>query len=95
MAAAKGHPKAGGRQKGTPNKSVSELRQIFGILILDNQDNIQAWLTKLAARNPGKAIELLVKMAELLVPKPVAEGEKSPELDWYAEQAKKMMAKVG
>jgi len=93
MAAPLGHKKAGGRQKGTTNKSISDLRSIFSTLLINNEGNMQTWIDKLAQRNPGKALEIITKMADYLIPKPIQEGEKSPELDWYAEQARKMMEK--
>ena len=94
MAKPLGSPKVGGRKKGTPNKSTSELRETFNTLINNNLDNIQEWLEKCAKRNPGKALDVLTRMAELIMPKPIAEADQPKQNDWYAEKAKELMKKV-
>ncbi len=72
MAARKGTrpPNAGkGRRKGVPNKTTSVARNAFNDLLEDNIENAQTWLDRVAQKNPGYALELLLQLAEYCVPK--------------------------
>jgi hypothetical protein len=61
--------KTGGRQKGTPNKVTQEFRETVKQLLDENRDNVAAWLAKVADEDPGKALDLLAKLAEFAAPK--------------------------
>ena len=61
--------KTGGRQKGTPNKTTKEVRELFHGIIEENIPNINKWIGQIAKENPSKALELLLKMSEFVVPK--------------------------
>lgn len=61
--------KFGGRKKGTPNKSTKETREAFKKVLNDNLDNLDVWLNKVAYKNPEKAINILLKIAEFIIPK--------------------------
>lgn len=65
----KGQPKIAGRKKGTPNKSTTEMRQALTDLAARNIDNVERWLTRVSKRDPDKAIELLLKLNEYVMPK--------------------------
>ena len=58
--------KTGGREIGTPNKVTKELRLFFKELLDQNQQQIENDLKEL---KPKDRIELLIKMAEFVVPK--------------------------
>jgi hypothetical protein len=70
----KGLPKTGGRAKGTPNKVTQEFRQTVCKLLETNAENVGRWLEQVAngygrgknrvPRDPGKALDLLAKLAE-------------------------------
>lgn len=70
-------PKTGGRQPGSPNKVTREFRETVRMLLDDNRDNVGRWLTLVAegdgtdkgAPDPGKALDLLSKLAEFAAPK--------------------------
>lgn len=70
-------PKSGGRTKGTPNKVTVEFRETVRQLLESNAENMGRWLTLVAegdgtdkgAPDPGKALDLLAKLAEFAAPK--------------------------
>ncbi len=74
--AGKGRPKTGGRAKGTTNKVTAEFRETVRLLLEDNSANVGLWLAKVAdgdgdsvKPDPGKALDLLAKLAEFAAPK--------------------------
>lgn len=64
----KGNQLAGSR-KGVPNKTTAEIRNAFQLLIEDNLDNMKVWLSDVAQEDPERALEIMLKMAEYIVPK--------------------------
>ena len=56
-------------RKGIPNKTTQEIRDAFQMLIEDNQENLQTWLTETAIDEPARALEIILKMSEFIVPK--------------------------
>ena len=69
--------KTGGRKKGTQNKVTREFRETVTRLLEDNADNVGTWLRQVAdgvpdqdvKPDPGKALDLLSKLAEYAAPK--------------------------
>jgi LytS/YehU family sensor histidine kinase len=64
-----GQEKKGGRAKGTPNKSTAEIRDAYQKLVESNLTNMTEWLTLVAAENPEKAMDLMLKLSEYMIPK--------------------------
>ena len=66
-----GHPKLvrDGRKKGTPNKSTQTFRDTISKLLEDNSKNVGVWLERVAEHDPGKALDLMAKLAEYAAPK--------------------------
>ena len=58
-----------GRPKGKPNKTTAEIREAYQKLVEDNLTNMTEWLTEVAAENPEKAMELMLKLSEYMIPK--------------------------
>jgi hypothetical protein len=66
-----------GRKPGVPNKLTTEFRDTVRRLLEDNADNMARWLTLVAEGDgsehskpdPGKALDLLTKLAEFAAPK--------------------------
>ena len=48
---------------------VQEIREAFQLLIENNQDKMQLWLTETAMEEPARALEIILKMSEYIVPK--------------------------
>ena len=61
--------KYGGRQKGTANKATARLREAFPDLLEGNIGRLQELLDNVAEKNPQKALELLLKLSEFVLPK--------------------------
>lgn len=62
----------GGRnssRKGIPNKTTAEIREGFQLLVENNLDKIEIWLDKVAQENPLKALEIIHKFGEYILPK--------------------------
>lgn len=70
-------PAAGkGRPKGAVNKATREFRETVTRLLEDNSENVGKWLLAVAdgggdpdKADPGKALDLLAKLAEFAAPK--------------------------
>ena len=58
-----------GRAKGKPNKTTKEIREAYQKLVEDNLTNMTKWLTEVAAENPEKAMDLMLKLSEYMIPK--------------------------
>jgi len=56
-------------RKGVPNKTTQEIRDAFQLLIENNQDKMQLWLNETAIEEPARALEIILKMSEYIVPK--------------------------
>ena len=70
-------PGSGGSRKGIPNKLTADFRATVQKLLDDNADNVGRWLTLVAEGDgtdggkpdPGKALDMLAKLAEYAAPK--------------------------
>lgn len=58
-----------GRPKGSQNGYTKDIKEAFGKLLGDNLDNFNIWLAQVAADDPAKALDLVVKISERFVPK--------------------------
>jgi len=61
--------KFGGRKKGTPNKTTKEIKEAFELIVDNNLNNIDEWIKNIADDNPEKAINIILKFAEYVLPK--------------------------
>ena len=64
-----GQEKKGGRAKGTPNKSTAEIRDAYQKLVESNLTNMTEWLKQVADQNPERAMDLMLKLSEYMIPK--------------------------
>ena len=64
-----GHKKVGGRAKGQTNKTTAEIRDAYQRLVEDNLTNMTEWLKQVADQNPERAMDLMLKLSEYMIPK--------------------------
>lgn len=58
-----------GRPQGAKDKVQKDIKQAYQSLVEGNLSNIESWLNEVAVKDPGKAIELLLKLSEFILPK--------------------------
>jgi len=58
--------KYGGRQKNTPNKLTSELRNLVKIIVSNQLENVESDLKKI---KPHQRLELIIKLMNFIIPK--------------------------
>jgi hypothetical protein len=69
-AAKKKPPAAGkGRVKGKPNKVTGSVREMFAAFVEGNVPKVQGLFDRVAKKNPIKALEIMVRFAEFVVPR--------------------------
>lgn len=61
--------KTGGREKGTPNKLTSEIRDVYKELLEKNLNNIDVWLKEISKDHPDKALNFIIRLSEFVIPK--------------------------
>jgi hypothetical protein len=71
--------KTGGRHKGIPNKATADARAAFSQFVDGNAPRAQELWERVAKEDPARALELLAKVAEFVLPK-LARTELSGEL---------------
>lgn len=71
--------KTGGRQKGTPNKNTSEIKDCFEQLLKKNISKLDQWIDAIAIKDPAKALDIYIKISEFILPK-LARKEYSQEV---------------
>jgi hypothetical protein len=62
-----GNPK--GRKKGTLNKNTKQIREAYQKLTEENLDNMNLWLMQTASEDPAKAMDLMLRLSEYIIPK--------------------------
>jgi len=58
-----------GRPKGTKDRVSMQVQEAFAFLVADNLPKFQKWIDKVAEEKPEKAVELMLKIAEYVIPK--------------------------
>ncbi len=58
-----------GRKKGVPNRVTSDIKEAYRLLVESNLSNMQGWLNEIAAKDPARAINILIELTEYVVPK--------------------------
>lgn len=58
-----------GRKKGIPNKTTKQVREAYQRLTEANLDNMSIWLSQIASEDPAKAMDLMLRLSEYIIPK--------------------------
>ena len=58
-----------GKKPGTKNKTTIAVREAYQKLTEDNLDNMTIWLASIAADDPAKAMDLMLRLSEYIIPK--------------------------
>ena len=69
-----------GRKPGSKDKVQTDIKEAFQSLVENNLSNIETWLNEVAAENPAKALDFMLRLSEFIVPKQKAVEFKEPAL---------------
>ena len=58
-----------GRPSGAKDKIQSDIKESFQQLVEGNLLNIETWLKEVATKDPSKAIDLIIRLSEFILPK--------------------------
>lgn len=63
--------KAGAKstRSGVPNKTTSEIRDAFQKLVECKLPEMETWISRLAEKDPGKALDVLIRLGDFIIPK--------------------------
>ena len=64
----KGDPRINREGRFGPNHSTKRIKEAFAMLVEQNLDNLNIWLADIAADDPAKAMDLIIKLSERFVP---------------------------
>jgi len=64
----KNDPRINRKGRTTPNKSTKMMKEAFAMLVENNLPNMTIWLAQIAAEDPAKAMDLVIKLSERFVP---------------------------
>src|SRR5689334_11683058 len=64
-----GRKTGGGSRKGLPNKATKDARAAMALLLDANLPKLQAWLDSIAEKDPAKAFDMTLRLAEFCIPK--------------------------
>lgn len=58
-----------GRKPGSKNKNTVAIRNAYQNLVEMNLENMSTWIQQVAADSPEKAVDLMIKLSEYVIPK--------------------------
>ncbi len=58
-----------GKKPGTVNKTTKHIREAYQKLTEDNLENMSLWLAQIAADDPAKAMDTMIRLSEYILPK--------------------------
>lgn len=59
-----------GRPKGVPNKITAQMRDTMREVVSGNASKVQGLFDRIADEDPARAVELWIRMASFVIPKP-------------------------
>lgn len=58
-----------GRPKGSKNRVTQEIREAYQRLAESNLENMSTWVAQVAQEDPAKAMDIMIKLSEYIIPK--------------------------
>jgi hypothetical protein len=58
-----------GRKPGSQNRATKQIREAYQKLTEDNLDNMTIWLSQIASEDPAKAMDMMLRLSEYIIPK--------------------------
>ena len=58
-----------GRPRGAKNKTTNAIREAYQNLVEMNLENMSEWVAAIAADDPNKAMDTMIKLSEYIIPK--------------------------
>ena len=58
-----------GKKPGTKNKTTKHIREAYQKLTEDNLENMSIWISQIAAEDPAKAMDTMIRLSEYILPK--------------------------
>ena len=58
-----------GRPKGARNKTSNRIREAYQNLVEMNLENMSEWIGTIAADDPARAMDTMIKLSEYIIPK--------------------------
>jgi len=83
MSREKGQPKTGGRQKGTPNKTTSELRKLIFDIVTENTDTLRDDIQSL---EPKERLAMVERLLPYVLSKRQENSSKMYSIDFTEEE---------
>ena len=68
MAFTKNDPRINREGRIGPNNSTKMMKEAFAMLVENNLPNLNIWIAQIAAEDPAKAMDLIIKLSERFVP---------------------------
>ena len=68
MAFSKNDPRINREGRFGPNNSTKMMKEAFDMLVENNLPNLNIWIAQIAAEDPAKAMDLIIKLSERFVP---------------------------
>lgn len=68
MAFTKNDPRINREGRFGPNNSTKMMKEAFAMLVENNLPNLNIWIAQIAAEDPAKAMDLIIKLSERFVP---------------------------
>jgi hypothetical protein len=61
---------AGKKSKRGKDTKLEEIREVYCDILENNKNNIQKWFDEVAAKDPEKALDLMLKLGSYVIAKP-------------------------
>lgn len=92
MAFEKGNKKKGGRQKGTPNKTTAQIKEMITELVGNQMEKWPVVIDKMMKNDPAEAMKITGKLIDYVLPKQTKidlEGELKHKVEKIVIEIKK------